>query len=69
VGRLDACLTAAEIIEWSKPLPLEQWAKRSSELELAIAQSEAELAMEQVADCPPLVNCPRTYLKLSQCLK
>ena len=37
-------LTYADIIEWSKPLPPEQWAKRSPELELAIAQREAELA-------------------------
>ena len=33
-----------DIIEWSKPLPPEQWAKRSPELEIAIAQREAELA-------------------------
>ena len=33
-----------EIIEWSKPLPPEQWAKRSPELEAAIAEREAELA-------------------------
>jgi len=33
-----------EIIEWSKPLPPEQWAKRSPELEAAIAKREAELA-------------------------
>ena len=33
-----------DIIEWSKPLPPEQWAKRSPELESAIAQREAELA-------------------------
>ena len=33
-----------DIIEWSKPLPPEQWAKRSTELEAAIAQREAELA-------------------------
>ncbi|UDI93468.1 MULTISPECIES: DUF6708 domain-containing protein [Pseudomonas] len=33
-----------DIIEWSKPLPPEQWAKRSPELEVAIAQREAELA-------------------------
>ena len=31
------------IIEWSKPLPPEQWAKRSPELEAAIAEREAEL--------------------------
>jgi hypothetical protein len=33
-----------DIIEWSKPLPPEQWAKRSPELEAAITQREAELA-------------------------
>ena len=33
-----------EIIEWSKPLPPEQWAKRSDALEAAIIQREAELA-------------------------
>lgn len=33
-----------DIIEWSKPLPPEQWAKRSPELERAIIQREAELA-------------------------
>ena len=32
-----------EIIEWSKPLPREQWAKRSTALETAIAKREAEL--------------------------
>ena len=37
-------LTAPEVVEWSKPLPPEQWAKRSPELELAIAKREAELA-------------------------
>lgn len=36
-------LTAPEIKEWSKPLPAEQWAKRSPELEVAIAKREAEL--------------------------
>ena len=35
-----------EIIEWSKPLPPEQWAKRSPELEAAIAEREAELAAQ-----------------------
>ncbi|BBP70165.1 hypothetical protein PHLH6_21690 [Pseudomonas sp. Seg1] len=35
-----------DIIEWSKPLPPEQWAKRSSELEEAIAKREAELAAQ-----------------------
>ena len=39
-------LTYPDIIEWSKPLPPEQWAKRSPELELAIAQREAELAAQ-----------------------
>ena len=38
-------LTYPDIIEWSKPLPPEQWAKRSPELESAIAQREAELAV------------------------
>ncbi|MBK5530383.1 hypothetical protein JFT91_22025 [Pseudomonas sp. TH08] len=39
-----------DIIEWSKPLPPEQWAKRSPELEEAIAKREAELMQEtQVA--------------------
>lgn len=33
-----------EIIDWSKPLPPEQWARRSPELEAAISQREAELA-------------------------
>ena len=37
-------LTHPDIIEWSKPLPPEQWAKRSPELEAAIAQREGELA-------------------------
>ncbi|MEF9901044.1 MAG: hypothetical protein RR736_03510 [Pseudomonas sp.] len=36
-------LTYPAIIEWSKPLPPEQWAKRSPELEAAIAQREAQL--------------------------
>ena len=35
-----------DIIEWSKPLPQEQWAKRSPELEEAIAKREAELATQ-----------------------
>lgn len=39
-------LTYPDIIEWSKPLPPEQWAKRSPELEAAIAQREAELAAQ-----------------------
>ncbi|KQB55714.1 hypothetical protein AQS70_00855 [Pseudomonas endophytica] len=33
-----------DIIEWSKPLPPEHWAKRSPELEVAIAAREAQLA-------------------------
>ena len=41
-------LTHPDIIEWSKPLPPEQWAKRSPELEAAIAQREAELAARRV---------------------
>ncbi|POA34507.1 MULTISPECIES: DUF6708 domain-containing protein [unclassified Pseudomonas] len=35
-----------DIIEWSKPLPPEQWAKRSPELDAAIAKREAELAAQ-----------------------
>jgi len=35
-----------EIIDWSKPLPPEQWAKRSPELEAAIVEREAELASQ-----------------------
>ncbi|WP_296258173.1 MULTISPECIES: hypothetical protein [unclassified Pseudomonas] len=35
-----------DIIEWSRPLPPEQWAKRSPELEEAIATREAELAAQ-----------------------
>jgi hypothetical protein len=35
-----------DIIEWSKPLPPEQWAKRSPELEDAIAKREAEFATQ-----------------------
>ncbi|WP_213937798.1 DUF6708 domain-containing protein [Pseudomonas sp. dw_612] len=38
-----------DIIEWSKPLPPEQWAKRSPELEEAIAKREAELAAPEQA--------------------
>jgi hypothetical protein len=37
-------LSYPDIIEWSKPLPPERWAKRSPELEVAIAEREAELA-------------------------
>ncbi len=39
-------LTHPDIIEWSKPIPPEQWAKRSPELEAAIAKREAELAAQ-----------------------
>ena len=39
-------LTDPDIIEWTKPLPPEQWAKRSPELEAAIARREAELAAQ-----------------------
>ncbi|KAA0973792.1 hypothetical protein [Pseudomonas sp. ANT_H12B] len=35
-----------DIIEWSKPLPPEQWAKRSPELEDAIVKRDAELAAQ-----------------------
>ncbi|MGE8499448.1 MAG: hypothetical protein ACN6O6_18255 [Pseudomonas sp.] len=37
-------LSAPEVIEWSQPLPPEQWAKRSPELERAIRARETELA-------------------------
>ena len=36
-----------DIIEWSKPLPPEQWAQRSPELEAAIAERETELAAQR----------------------
>ncbi|MGE4408381.1 DUF6708 domain-containing protein [Pseudomonas sp.] len=36
-------LTDPVIVEWSKPLPPEQWARRSPELERAIAEHETEL--------------------------
>ncbi|MGE7960165.1 DUF6708 domain-containing protein [Pseudomonas sp. NPDC089530] len=39
-------LTAPAIVEWSKPLPPEQWAQRSAELEQAIRLREAELEKE-----------------------
>ncbi|PNG11516.1 hypothetical protein CXK94_02755 [Stutzerimonas stutzeri] len=41
--------TDPAIIVWSQPLPPEQWAKRSPELEQAIIQREAELASERTA--------------------
>jgi hypothetical protein len=37
-------LTDPAIVEWSNPLPSEQWAKRSPEWDEAIRQCEAELA-------------------------
>ena len=45
-----------DIIEWTKPLPPEQWAKRSPELEAAIALREAELAHQ--AERALLMNRP-----------
>nr|WP_064494036.1 hypothetical protein [Pseudomonas chengduensis] len=42
-------LTAPEVVEWSKTLPPKQWAKRSPELERAIAEREAELAASSAA--------------------
>lgn len=39
-------LTDPAIIEWSQPLPPGQWARRSPELQQAIALREAELALE-----------------------
>ncbi|WP_426159921.1 hypothetical protein [Pseudomonas sp. TSRC2-2] len=49
-------LLCPDIIEWSKPLPPEQWAKRSPELEAAIALREAELAHQ--AERALLMNRP-----------
>lgn len=37
-------LTSPESLAWSQSLPSEQWAKRSPELELAIAEREQDLA-------------------------
>ncbi|MGK8705232.1 hypothetical protein ACRS5L_02325 [Metapseudomonas otitidis] len=42
-------LTDPAIVEWSQPLPPEQWAKRSPELEAAIQAREAELAAQAEA--------------------
>ncbi|KES22951.1 MULTISPECIES: hypothetical protein [Pseudomonas] len=39
-------LTDPNIVEWSKPIPPEQWAKRSPEWDEAILQREVELAGE-----------------------
>ncbi|WP_205895010.1 hypothetical protein, partial [Metapseudomonas otitidis] len=41
--------TDPAIVEWSQPLPPEQWAKRSPELEAAIQAREAELAEQMEA--------------------
>ncbi|WP_346840729.1 hypothetical protein RAL92_19520 [Metapseudomonas otitidis] len=41
--------TDPAIVEWSQPLPPEQWAKRSPELEAAIQAREAELAAQAEA--------------------
>ena len=43
-------LTYPDIIEWSKPLPPEQWAKRSPELEAAILMRESELIAQTVQE-------------------
>ncbi|MFJ7314654.1 hypothetical protein ACIQVE_18225 [Pseudomonas sp. NPDC098747] len=43
-------LTDPAIVEWSKPLPPEHWAKRSPELELAITKRETELAEQPVQE-------------------
>ncbi|MDD2057376.1 hypothetical protein NPS58_08035 [Pseudomonas putida] len=43
-------LTSPDIIEWSKPLPPEQWAKRSPELEAAILMRESELIAQTVQE-------------------
>ena len=40
-------LTSPEAIAWSQPLPPEQWAKRSPELEEAIAGRERDLAVSE----------------------
>tara|TARA_R110000751_G_scaffold58906_2_gene124006 strand:- start:1304 stop:2257 length:954 start_codon:yes stop_codon:yes gene_type:complete len=39
-------LSAPETIEWSKPLPPEQWAKRSPELEQATREQENQLSAD-----------------------
>ncbi|MGL3340655.1 hypothetical protein [Pseudomonas aeruginosa] len=36
-------LTAPSVVEWSKPLPPDQWTRRSAELERAIQAREADL--------------------------
>ncbi|WP_298731095.1 hypothetical protein [uncultured Pseudomonas sp.] len=43
-------LTYPDIIEWSKPLPPEQWAKRSPELEAAMLIRESELVAQTAQD-------------------
>ncbi|MGP7735781.1 hypothetical protein [Oceanimonas smirnovii] len=42
-------LKGDRVQQWSKPLPREQWAKRSAELEQAIREREAELARQSAA--------------------
>ncbi|WP_245541374.1 DUF6708 domain-containing protein [Oceanimonas smirnovii] len=42
-------LKGDRVKQWSKPLPKEQWAKRSAELEQAIREREAELARQTAA--------------------
>ncbi|PWE47868.1 hypothetical protein [Pseudomonas prosekii] len=48
-----------DIIEWSKPLPPEQWAKRSPELEAAIAKRNAELAAQAQKKSSPDTRAQR----------
>ena len=43
-------LTSSEPIAWSQPLPPEQWAKRSPELQAAIAEREQDLAAAAAAE-------------------
>ncbi|MCC4266202.1 hypothetical protein LL240_17355 [Oceanimonas baumannii] len=42
-------LKGEKVKQWSKPLPKEQWARRSPELEQAIQEREAELAKQTAA--------------------
>lgn len=50
-------LTSPESIAWSQPLPPEQWARRSPELEAAIAEREKDLAaLEQSQTSPESVG-------------
>lgn len=43
-------LASPESIAWSRPLPPEQWARRSPELEAAIAEQEQDLATAVATD-------------------